>query len=149
MLGDDDLGILAQGVFDHLQLFEGLSIAHKVFLGSFIDQPDGLGLALSYMNRRFAFPLRPLDDRQLLLFGRFELTRSQQAHGTPLLLGGLLLVHRFLDVLGRINQADFHPVLTLFLAAPAIHSRISRPLEEQLLIYGGSAGCTLCSYPAK
>ena len=63
MLGDHDFGILAQGVFDHLQLFEGLSIAHKVFLGSFIDQPDGLGLALSHVNRRFAFPLRPLNDR--------------------------------------------------------------------------------------
>lgn len=34
MLGDDSFGVLAQRVFDHLQLFEGLSIAHKVFLGS-------------------------------------------------------------------------------------------------------------------
>jgi hypothetical protein len=42
-----------------------------------------------------------------LLLGGFELTGCQQAHGTALLFSRLLLMHGFLDVLGRVDQADF------------------------------------------
>ena len=61
----------------------------KYFLSSLVDQADGFGLALGYLNHRFAFPFSALDDRQLLLFGSFELTRRQQTHGAPFLLSGL------------------------------------------------------------
>ena len=75
-----------------------MGVADEVFFGSFIDQADGFCLALRHLNHRFAFPFRALDDRQLLLFRCLELPRRQQAHRTPLLFGGLLLVHSLLDV---------------------------------------------------
>ena len=78
MLGDDDLGVLAQGDFDHLYLLEGLGVADKVLVCGFVNKADGFSLALGYLDHHFAFSLGELDGRQLFLFGRFELARCQQ-----------------------------------------------------------------------
>jgi hypothetical protein len=75
VLGDDDFCIIAQGVFDHLQLLERLGIAYEILLGGLVDQPDSLCLALCDLNDRLTFALGTLDNRQLLLFGRFKFER--------------------------------------------------------------------------
>ncbi|MCL5951367.1 MAG: hypothetical protein M1132_06540 [Chloroflexi bacterium] len=38
VLRNDDLGVLAQRVFDHLHLLKNLRVADKVLLGSLVDQ---------------------------------------------------------------------------------------------------------------
>src|SRR5579871_2066325 len=74
VLGDDNLGILAQGGFNHLHLLKGLGVADEVFLRCLVNQADGFSLALGYLNRSFTLSLRTLNYCQLLLFGSLELT---------------------------------------------------------------------------
>jgi len=50
MFGNNDFGIITQGIFDHLQLFQSLGVAYEILFGGFVDQPDGLRLALRNLN---------------------------------------------------------------------------------------------------
>lgn len=66
MPSDDNLGILTQGIFDHLNLLEGLSVDDELFLCGFIDKANGFG-----------FTVGTLDDSKLLLLGSLKIAGCQ------------------------------------------------------------------------
>jgi hypothetical protein len=46
-VNDDDLSVLPQSGFDHLQLLERLGITDEVLLGNFVNQANSFSLALA------------------------------------------------------------------------------------------------------